>query len=473
MKVLFIHPASGVLEFSSKDFIKTGALLPPLGLLYLAGMLEKNGYEAEILDCNSEEISENKIKKIIRSFDAVGMTIYSEEYEQKNSRLISDIIRESDSEIPIIIGGAHCTLLPEQSLIDHKADICVQGRGDSLIVPIVEALMGKKDLSSIPNIYFRKGKKIHYTKSAKIDLKLDELPYPARHLVDKYDYGFLHGQRIAKGRLTSIITSRGCAYRCNFCNLHAHIPELELRSSENILKEIEDISNKGYKTLVFVDDNFISRKKLVIEVMDYIIKQKLDLRLWIWEARIDAADRSLFEKMRDAGTEAINFGIESGCQEILDYYNKKITIQQIKDAVSLSKEMGFLVTATFIIGSPIETKKHIKKTIKFSSSLPLDSAIFYLFQYTYKSKFWEDCVKQGKIRTDEFRVIPDIRRGLGNFTSEELMNFTRIAYINFFMNPSRWLRTCKVVLKFKDKRTFFQGLQITKQIMIGKSFKFN
>jgi len=472
MKVLLIHPASGVLEFSSQDFVKTGALLPPLGILYLAGMLENNGYQVEVIDCNSEKISKDKIRKAIRSSDAVGMTIYSEEYEQKNSKLICNFIRESDSNIPIIIGGPHCTLLPERSLTDHKANICVKGRGDSLIVSIVEALMGKKDIFSIPNIYFKEGEKIRHTKPAKIDLELDELPYPARHLVDKYDYGYLHGNRLAKGKLTSIITSRGCAYKCNFCNLHAHIPELELRSSENIIKEIEDISNKGYNTLVFVDDNFITREKILTEVMDYIKNQKLDLKLWIWEARADAANRSLFEKMRDAGTEAINFGIESGCQEVLDYYDKKLTIQQIKNAVSLSKEMFFLVTATFIIGSPIETEKQIKKTIKFSSSLPLDSAIFYLFQYTYKSKFWEDAVKEGKIKSDEFRVIPDISRGLGNFTSEELMNFTRIAYINFFMNPNRWIRTFKNAIKFKDTRIFFQGIQMVKQITAEKSIEF-
>jgi anaerobic magnesium-protoporphyrin IX monomethyl ester cyclase len=332
--------------------------------------------------------------------------------------------------------------------------------------------MGKKDFSSIPNICFKKGEKIYHTKKEKINVKLDALPYPARHLVDKYEYGYLHGNRLAKGRLTSIITSRGCAYRCNFCNLRVHIPELELRSSEGIIKEIEDISNKGYETLVFVDDNFITRKKVLTDVLDYIKNEKLDLRLWIWEARADAADRSLFEKMRDAGTEAINFGIESGSQEVLDYYDKKLTIQQIENAVSLSREMFLLVTGTFIIGSPIETKEHIKKTIKFSSSLPLDSAIFYRFQYTYKSKFWEDAVKEGKIKPDEFRVVPDVRRGLGNFTTEEIKRFARIAYMNFFMNPSRWMRTLKSAIKYNDTRIFFQGMQMVKQITTEKSGEF-
>lgn len=468
MKVLFLHPASGKIEYASNFYVTTGALLPPLGILYLARILEINGHRAEVIDCNAETITENTIRNAVKSNDAVGITIYSELYEQNNSKLITKLIRDIDSDIPIIIGGPHCSLIPEQSLLDHKANICVRGSGETLINPIIQALEGKRDISSIPNIYFRVGERIRHTKPNKIRKRLDELPYPARHLVDKYDYGYMQGKKISKGKLTSITTSRGCAYNCNFCNLHAHIPEYSFRSAENITKEIEDIANNGYNTLAFVDDNFIFRKKVVAEIMNYIKNNNIDLRLWIFGTRADFAERSLFEKMRDAGTEVINFGIESGSQEVLDYYNKKLTIPQIKKAVYLSKEMGFFVTATFIIGAPIETKYHINQTIKFANSLPLDSATFFLFQYTYKSKIWEDSVKDGKIRSDEFRVIPDKSRGLGNFTSEELIKFTRKANFLFFMNLRRWIRTFNNAIKYEDYRTFIQGLQMFKRIVTNK-----
>ena len=469
MKVLFIHPSSGHIEYASNYYVTTSALLPPLGILYLARMLEKNGRRAEVIDCNAEGIREDTIRKAVKSSEAVGMTLYCHPHEQNISKSIAKLIREIDSDIPIIIGGPHSTLLPEQSLLDHKANICVRGRGDSIINPIIEAILGKRDLSSIPNIYYREGERIRHTKPEKISMKLDELPFPARHLVDKYEYGFMQGKRIAKGRLTSIITSRGCVNKCNFCNLHAHIPECSFRSAENIKKEIEDITNNGYKTLAFVDDNFMIRKKLVTEIMDYIKNNDLDLRLWIFGARADSAERSLFKKMRDAGTEAINFGIESGSQEVLDYYDKKLTISQIKKAVYLSKEMGFFTTATFIIGAPIETKNHINQTIKFSSSLPLDSAVFFVFHYTYKSKLWEDSVKDGKIRSDEFRVVPNKSRGLGNFSPEELMKYTRKANIHFFLNPHRLIRTVNNAIISKDFRAFVQGLQMFKKIATERS----
>jgi radical SAM superfamily enzyme YgiQ (UPF0313 family) len=169
--------------------------------------------------------------------------------------------------------------------------------------------------------------------------------------------------------------------------------------------------------------------------------------------------------MRDAGVDVINFGIESGSQEVLDYYNKKTYIPQIKKAVNLGKEMRFTVTGTFIIGAPIETKYHINKTIKFSTSLPLDSAVFYNFLYTYKSKFWEDAVKEGKIDPSEFRVIPDKYRGLGNLTPEEIFKFSRKANMHFFMNPRRWIRALNSAFLKKDFRNVNLGIKTIERLV--------
>ena len=469
MKVLLIHPASGGMEFAENFSVPINPYLPPLGILYISSMLEKNGHTVTVVDCNAERFTRDTCKKAMNDCDAVGMTLYCHPFEQDNSRFISNVIREIDPDIPLIVGGPHSTLLPEQSLVDHKADICVIGRGETLINPIMDAIEGKKNFSSIPNIVYKNNRNIIHTKTEPITVNFDELPYPSRHLVSKYDYGYMQGIKIAKGRLTSIITSRGCVNRCNFCNLNAYIPDCTFRSVEHIKKEIEDISNKGYKTLTFVDDNFMIRKKTVLEIMNFIIDNEFDFRIWIFGARAAAADKVIFEKMRDAGTDIINFGIESGSQQILDYYNKKLTIAEIKFAVNLAKEMGFLTTGTFIIGAPIETRDHINQTIRFASHLPLDAAIFFAFHYTYKSQLWQDAVNDGKIRSDEYRVVPDKRIGLGNFTSEELFNLTKIANIHFFLNPERWIRTLANAVKFNDFRMILQGYQMVKKIFTQKS----
>jgi magnesium-protoporphyrin IX monomethyl ester (oxidative) cyclase len=452
------------MEFAEKFSVPIDPYLPPLGILYISSMLEKNGHTVTVVDCNAERFTKDSCKKALKDCDAVGMTLYCHPFEQDNSRFISNVIREIDADVPLIVGGPHSTLLPEQSLIDHKAEICVKGRGETVINPIMDALKGKKNLSSIPNIAYKKNGNIIHTKTEPIRVNFDDLPYPSRHLVDKYDYGYMQGIKIAKGRLTSIITSRGCVNRCNFCNLHAYIPDCTFRSVEHIKKEIEDISNKGYKTLTFVDDNFMIRKKTVLEIMDFIIENKFDFRIWIFGARAAAADKIIFKKMRDAGTDIINFGIESGSQQILDYYNKKLTLTEIKFAVNLAKKMGFLTTGTFMIGAPIETRDHINQTIRFASRLPLDAAIFFAFHYTYKSPLWQDAVNDGKIRANEYRVVPDKKIGLGNFTSEELFKMTKIANIHFFVNPKRWMRTYISAVKYNDNRMLLQGYQMVKKI---------
>jgi radical SAM superfamily enzyme YgiQ (UPF0313 family) len=469
MKVLLIHPASGMMEFAEKFYIPIDPYLPPLGILYISSMLEKNGHTVTVVDCDAERFTQDSCKKALNDCDAVGMTLYCEPVEQDNSMFISKVIREIDVDIPLIVGGPHSTLLPEKSLVDHKADICVKGRGETLINPIMDAIDGKKNFSSIPNIAYINNGNIVHTKTESISMNFDDLPYPSRHLVNKYDYGYVQGHKLAKGRLASIITSRGCANRCNFCNLHAHVPDCTFRSVDHIKKEIEDISNKGYKTLTFVDDNFMMRKKTVLEIMNFIIENKFDFRIWIFGARAAAADSVVFEKMRDAGTDIISFGIESGCQQILDYYNKKLTIPEIKFAVKLAKDMGIITTGTFIIGSPIETREHINQTIKFASHLPLDSAIFFAYNYTYKSKFWQDAVNDGKIRSDEFRVLPDKRRGLGNFTTEELFFLTKTANIHFILNPERWLKILANAVKSNDFRMCLQGYEMVKKILTQKS----
>lgn len=456
MKILFIHPASGTMELTENRFLSTGAYLPPLGILYLAKMLELNGHQVEVVDCNAKDVNTSIIKRAIKRCDVVGMTTYCQPVELNNSIMLSKLVKQIDDNIPLIVGGPHCSLLPDLSIQEHNADVCLKGPGEFIITPLVEALEKGENLSAIPGICYKKGKTIQHTKPANTIHDLDEIPFPARHLVNGNNYGFMLGKKMARGKVTSILTGRGCTNRCRFCNLHAHIPLYHGRSIANITKEIEEIIQDGYSTLVFVDDNFMVDKKKVEQIMDFIRQKNTDVKLWIFGSRADSPDRSLYEKMRDAGVELINFGSESGNQDVLDYYNKKLTLAQIRESVNLAKEMGFFVSSTFIIGAPIETEQHILNTIEFAKSLPINVAIFYLFTYTYKSGIWQEAVDRGKIRPDEYRVHPDINRGLGNFTTEELMKFTLKANYSFYLNPRRWLR--EITWSIANKKIWYLNL---------------
>lgn len=201
-------------------------------------------------------------------------------------------------------------------------------------------------------------------------------------------------------------------------------------------------------------------KKNVEKIMDFIIQKNTGIKLWIFHARADSADRKLYEKMRDAGVEQINFGIESGNQDVLDFYNKKLTLSRIQETVNLSNEMGFFNAASFILGAPIETQEHVENTIKFAKSIPLDFAVFYPFGYTYGSQLWEEAVNGGKIQPDEGTVLANSQRDLGNFTSEELMSYTMKAHRSFYLNPSLWMKEIYRAFTKKDLWRINLGLRM-------------
>jgi anaerobic magnesium-protoporphyrin IX monomethyl ester cyclase len=460
MKFLFIYPASGKWELAYKKALPVGANLPPLGILYLSKMLEMNGHNVEVLDFNAEYMTQDKIKEKILSSDAIGMTVYSEPTALKNSIILSNFIKKCDPDIPVLLGGPHCCIEPEKTIISHNADILVEGEGELVINPIADAIQGKGNLSNIPGVHYRENDKIIKGPQFKQIDNLDAIPFPARHLVEKYEYGYFFGVKVAKGKTTSILTSRGCPMHCRFCGLRSIIPGYQSRTVDNITKEIEEIVNAGYKTLSFVDDNFTLNKRNVEKIMDFIIKNKIDINIWIEGARIDSADRDLYKKMRDAGVEIIHYGIESGNQDVLDYYDKKITISQIKKAVSLCKEMGFYVNASFILGAPIETKEHIENTIKFAKSIPLDSAVFYNFSYVINSPIWDEAVKEGKIKPEEYSVNADSNRGLGNFTEQELIDYTMKAYKKYYFDIHLILREILFAFTKRDFRFLKIGLRM-------------
>jgi radical SAM superfamily enzyme YgiQ (UPF0313 family) len=239
-----------------------------------------------------------------------------------------------------------------------------------------------------------------------------------------------------------------------------HIPKIKRyreRSAENVIREICEAPEK-YSSLYIVDENFLANKKRAHKIMDGLIEHGTDIELLIEGARVDSAERSLYTKMKKAHVKYIGFGIESGNQDVLDFYNKKITLEQVRNAVDLSYEMNFITRGTFIFGAPIETKQHLEKTVKFACSLPLDIAIFCPLAYAHKSDLRNEAVKQGKIKEEERGVIADSKRGLGNFTSEELEEYSIKAFRRFYLRPKYMIQELIKMTRSKDFRLMQMGI---------------
>ena len=438
---------------------------PPLGLMYIASSLENNGHIVDIIDLDFEYFSSVELSKKLSNIDAVGLEVYT--YNHEEVGCFARKIKELNPKIPIIIGGPHCMFFKDKSLEDIEyADIAVIGEGEETIVEISLYLQGRKKLSDIYNISYRKNGKIFHGKGFKILRNLDDLSYPSRHLVDEYDYDISPRGIFYKKRLTLMMTSRGCPSACLFCSRYGNSYYnygFRQRSAENVVNEILSIDEK-YRSVMIVDDSFLFDSKRSHKIFDMLIEKKSEIDILIMGARVDSADEELYEKMKKANVTFIGFGIESGNQDVLDFYNKNINLDQIRKAVFLAKKMGFQIAGTFIFGAPIETKEHFKRTIQFSKLLPLDIAIFNVLIYKMGSPLWIKAVKNKIIRKDEFFVISGSNRGLGSFTTEELFRYLRKAYYEFYLRPSyiiSRIKDCSIRRNFDPMK---KGLKIFNSI---------
>jgi len=425
-------------------------LSPPLGLLYLAKILEQDGNKVNLLDFSAEKFETNKLMSGLLSADAVCMTIMSTSVQKANKMIRQ--IKEKDPELPIIIGGPHCTLFPKRALEEEThADISAQGDGEKVILDIKKALNNEKSFSEIPGIYYRKQNTIKQGPLFQPIKDLDSIPFPARHLIKKYLYGRAYNPHIKKGEFTSIVTSRGCPFKCNFCSRGAvSLNRFRTRSTENILDEFREIYNMGYRYIAIMDDSFLSNKKQANAIFDTIINENMEMKFYITASRADSADKDLYNKMEKAGVVSIQFGLESGNQNVLNYYNKNTTVEKIRNAVILSHEAGFFTLGTFMLGAPFETKQHFNNTVEFAKSLPLEVAAFLPLRYRACTDIWLKAVDESKIKSNEYEVHADSNRGLGLYTEQELLNYIEKVQRSFYLRPKYIINLLRSSLEKND-----------------------
>jgi len=443
MNILLINVAKGYVFISPKKekmkWTGTG-FVPPLGLLYIASSLEDDGHSVKIIDYFCEKDAEKTMYEFLKSADVVGLSIYTN--SQFKAADIARLIKNKYPDIPIIIGGPHCIFFPDRALDDiPEADFCIEGEGEQTIKCLISAIEKNKSFSDITGLYYREKQKIKKGKPPEVISNIDNISFPSRHLVEKYIYGVVNNSYFFKPKFTSMVTSRGCPFKCRFCTRHVStMKNYRKRSVENVLEEFQ-IINEKYNSVMISDDNFLCDKKWAFKILDGIIKNGIDLELYIQGARVDTADRELYEKMRKAGVKHVYYGIESGCQDVLDYYNKNINLDQINYAVNLAHKMNFFILGTFILGSIIETKEHIDRTINFACSLPLDLVVFQPLLYERGSDLWNDAVKDKLISEgDKYYYVANKKLGLSQFTQDELISFCKEANKRFYFRFGYFFR---------------------------------
>jgi radical SAM superfamily enzyme YgiQ (UPF0313 family) len=335
--------------------------------------------------------------------------------------------------------------------LDTKADIVVIGDGERVISQLIQVFNKRLSFSEVNGIYYKFNDKILCGKPAELITDFDTIPFPAWYLVGKYHYGKMINPKIQKGQYMSIVSSRGCPFSCKFCSRSSiTMKKYRKRSNENILKEILQLKSNGFKFIAFSDDCLLADVNKSKDLFEKIIEKNLDITFYVNAARVDSADEELYNIMWDAGVRLLQFGLESGNQEVLNFYNKQISLNNIIKAVKLSHKTGFFTVGTFIFGAPIENKKHLTNTLKFAKSLPLNSASFLPLMYMAGSELWFDAVSSGKIKKDEYLVYSDLNRGLGKFSIDYLNKYCNKAQLEFYLRPKFVFDLISTCLKQND-----------------------
>ncbi|HSD58570.1 MAG TPA: radical SAM protein [Methanotrichaceae archaeon] len=341
---------------------------PPLGLGYIASSLRSVGCSPELLDCTFLDKDDALKRALDADADIVG--IYSMVTMREESLRFARHLRGRSSLL--IAGGPLPSSDPGVFLSDF--DVVVVGEGEQAAAEILKAYESGSDLRSIKGIAYRQDGRVVLTPKRELENDLDKIAFPARDLFPNQMY-IDHWKKRFGYSTTTVITTRGCPFSCEFCSNAVFGVSYRERSQKNVLDEVEEALSFGYDRIHFADDVFTLNRKRLLHLCDEIISRELDFP-WECLGRVDSIDRATAEAMKRAGCRRIFFGIESGDDSVLRLMNKKITTSDARRAVEAAQSSGLKTGAFFILCYPGETDDTVLKTIKFATSLPVDYLSF-------------------------------------------------------------------------------------------------
>tara|TARA_Y100000310_G_scaffold283462_2_gene305445 strand:- start:4326 stop:5804 length:1479 start_codon:yes stop_codon:yes gene_type:complete len=477
MKVLIVNaPLSLAEQAGNSSLAKVGNLQQPLGVLYIAAVLEKEGFDVIVYDCPQLDITMPELRDLVAkekpSLIGYSCTTLSFNNTVKSAKLIKEAVPDTT----IILGGPHVAADPKGCLDNDIFDVAITGEAEYAFLEMAELLRdGKYDKEHYVNVkgllYKDKGMKgehmVRFTPSRGFINNLDELPFPARHLVaplPEYKATIASSMRHPVG---SLMSSRGCPAQCKFCDRSVFGNRFRAHSAERLVDECELLIKKfGAREIKFWDDTFTLNQARIRKMCDLIHERKLDF-VWTCLTRVDASTPELFKMMKKAGCWQVLFGIEHGNDEMLKKMKKGTTSAMIRKAVRWAKDAGLNVRGSFVVGYPGETSETMEENLVFAKSLPLDVASFYVFTPYHGTEAFHDLVVQGKIKHNDYdhyheMIDPDTAKLAyvpDGMTEEEIKVFMSKCYKEFFLRPSYIWGQIKGIRHMNQVLGYVEGLR--------------
>lgn len=436
MKVLFVNPPQ-----TASKYKFMGVIAPPLGIAYMAGVLQENNIDVEILDATAEDMDFKDVEKELlkRKPDLVALTALTPTIGRALET--AQVVKETLPDSIVVMGGYHPTFNFIETLEDENVDIVIRGEGEYIMLNLVQALENQSSLHDVKGIVFedKNSKEIVVNPEAPLIQDLDELPFPALNLLPMKKYRLLDMDT----HMTTMITTRGCPMQCSFCSSAAmHGKKIRERSIENIVDEIEYLkTNYDIDTIAFMDDTFTLKKRKVMAICDEILKRNIEI-MWGCTSRVDTLDEKLLKKMKEAGCITIFIGVESADQQQLDNMCKNTTIAKIENAFKIAHKLKIRTIASVALGMPGDTKEIMNKTVQFVHKLKPNYAIYSLATPYPGTRFYKEAFEKNLIKIKDwskYTLITPILETI-DCSLNDMRKIQAKAFMKFYLRPHYIIR---------------------------------
>ncbi len=381
---------------------------PPLGIAYLASYLMKYLDFHDIFIIDKPKNYFEAIKKLRPDIVGIGYCTMDVLVAKKLAEQI-----KSNLKIPVIAGGQHISQIPHT--LPEPFDVCTIGESEQTLLELMKLFLKKQRLSGlkhVPGIAFHNSGKVIVNQKRPLIRPLDKIPPPARDLFNMKSYlaprRSVSDKKLSRG--THMFTSRGCPFKCVFCSSSHFWNRIRYNSARYVVDEMEMLVDKyRVEGILIFDDLFAGdtdRMREIVRLMkERGLKDKLNFRCY---TRVQlVADEERCKIMREIGVTDLSLGFESASQKVLSYLKDgNVTVEQSKKALKNAKKFGFAVHGCFILGSPIETKEDMLKTLKFIRNNPMDTIDLCVLTPLPGSRLWSWAKDKGFVNDDmDFSVL--------------------------------------------------------------------
>lgn len=449
-KIFLIYPPSPVLNREDRCQQPTKELLvipplPPTDLMYLSSVAEKEGFEAKICDYSQGGDLVEDLKEFKPDYLVVNVATPTLEHDLDALKIAKDIL----PNVVTIAKGAIFLTKSEDILKNHEAlDIVIFGEAEDTLKEILQGV--EKPLG----IYYREDGQIKFSGVRPFIDNLDEIPFPARHLVDNTIY-----RRPDNNKVQAVVkVARGCPFHCFFC-LATPVSgaKVRRRSVENIVEELKECVEKyNITNFVFWSDIFNLDKNWTMALCQAIIDSGLKIT-WSANTRADTADDEMAKMMYKSGCRLVSIGVESGSQYMLEKMGKKITLDDVRRTVKTFKDAKIRIYNYFVIGLPWESEETVEETIRFAIELDSDFISFYTATPLPGSRFYEYAKEHDlfdkETSFENAYFYPAVNTH--NLTRDRVFELHKSAIKRFYLRPLYILKMLTRIRSFAEVKSYF------------------